>query len=310
MHTLRWISLALAGAVFGSGALAQDQSQGTDPAALRRTVERLTKDLRRAEQEVAFTEESMLRLDTEIEQGIGALVDLVAKSKDSSASDGRIAVCRASAVASLRRSIALYVAEREQRRQNGWDTSRLDQRIDLRLQQMAKLAESFGPGQIPGTNMSGFDDEWIDTAVKGLKAGEYVAEIQTREEMVKELEGVVQFLTSRRDTLQLQLAVTTDPAAKSKLEREIATAEDLAEKRRAQVAELLAAPASTQAAQAGVDTASQLEKALREGRSALRVTAMDLQKLATARDYQQKRADFIRKELSAARAALEQRDTK
>lgn len=304
MSASRWMVLGSMVSVLVSVAPAQQPS--ADPATLRREAGRLGRDVRRAQQEVTFTEDSMLRLDTEIEQGIGALVELIGKSKDSPATDGRIAACRSSAVAALRRGIGLYVAERERRRQNGWDTSRLDQRIDLRLQQMAQVAESYDPEQEPAKSTSLLDDIWFDEAVKGLKAGKYMGEdVRNRAEMVKELESVVQFLTSRRDTLTLQLAVTSDPAEKAKLEQEIASAEDLADKRREQMAELLAAPASDQAAAVGVGTASALEKSLRDGRIVLRTKLMDLQKLATTRDYQQKRVDYLRKQLGDVQAAMD-----
>lgn len=304
MQTPRWIAWGLVGVMLVTGTLAQQAP--TDLATLRKNADRLTKELRRAKQEVTFSEESMLRLDTEVEAGIGALVDLIAKARDSLTTDGRVAACRASAVAGLRRGIALYVAEREQRRQNGWDTSRLDQRIDLRLEQMAKLAESHDPEQEMGKSTSLLDDMWIDSAVEGLKAGKYLGEeVSTREEMVKELESVVQFLTSHRDTLTLQLAVTTNPAEKEKIEQEIAHAESLADKRREQVAALLAVPAADQASMVGVGTASDIEKALRENRKVIRVKLMDLQKLATTRDYQQKRADYLAKQLAETQAAVQ-----
>lgn len=310
MRILPRVVWGLLSAGLVTGTLAQQQAP--DLATLRKNADRLTKELRRAEQEVSFTEESMLRLDREVEEGISTLVDLVAKTKDSAATDGRIAACRSSAVAGLRRSIALYVAEREQRRRNGWDTSRLDERIDRRIEQMAKVAASYGPNEEVAKSTSLLDDMWIEAALEDMKANKYLgAEIRSREDMVKELEGAVQFLTSRRDTLTLQLAVTTDPAEKAKLEDGIAAAESLAEKRREQAAELLAAPAAEEAAaKVGVDTASALEKALRDGRIVLRTKLMDLQKLAMTRDYQQKRADFLKKQLADTLAAMNQQQNR
>lgn len=306
MNAPRWMVWGVIGSVLVSGAMAQQPAP--DLATLRKNVERLGRDLRRAQQEVTFTEGSMRRLDTEIETGVGALVDLIAKSKDSPGTDDRIAACRARAVASLRRSLALYVAEREQRRLNGWDTSRLDERIDLRIQQMAKVAESYGPEQAPVKSTSLLDDMWIDAAVEGLKAGKYMGEdTRSREEMVRELDGVIQFLTSRRDTLTLQLAVTVDPAEKLKIEQAIADADGLAEKRREQLAQIMSGPSAEPAAMVGVDAASALEKALNDGRIVLRTKLMELQKLATTRDYQQKRADYIKRQLAEAQAAMDQR---
>jgi len=298
---MAWV-LVGALALVGVGA----QQPAADPGTLKAKVDRLRNDVRRAEQEVRFTEDSMLRLDADVERELTSLVDLVAKSKESAATDGRIAACRATTVAGLRRVIALYVAERERRRQHGWDVSRLDERIDRRINEMAKVAAASDSTQEAVKTTGLLDDLWIDAALKDMKAGKYLgAEVQTRADLVKELEAAVEFLTSRRDTLTLQLAVTADPAEREKLAQEIEFAETMADKRRQQAAEILAAPPADQATPVGVDTASALEKSLRDGRKVLRVKLMDLQKLATTRDYQQKRADYLKKQLADTQAAMD-----
>lgn len=248
----------------------------------------------------------MLRLDSDIEERISALVDVLAKTKDSVATDGRIAASRAAAVAALRRTIALYMAEREQRRQHGWDVSRLDKRIDLRLEQMAKIAASEGPGEDAGAGTTMLADVEMEEAMGSLKAGKFVGSmVQTRKEMVTELQSTVDLLTSRRDTLTLQMEVTPDAVEKEKLAKEIAYAEGLADKRRAQVTEILAMPELEEATPGGVGKAFEIEKALRDARRVLRASLMDLQKRATTRDYQQTRADYLRKQLAETRAAME-----
>jgi hypothetical protein len=255
---------------------------------------------------VAFSEEAIQRLDTRIEARIGALVDLLGKSKDSPGTDERVAVCRAAAVTGLRRTIALYVAERERRRQHGWDTAKLDQRIDLRLEQMAKVAATFGPGEEAGKGTTILEDYELEEALKGLKAGDYVGGIvETRKEMATELEAAARSLTERRDTLKLEAEVTTDPAEKEKLAKEIAFAESLAAKRRAQLADLQAAPEPAPAAMVGVGAAAEMEKGLRAARKDLRDSFMELQKLATTRDYQQKQVEFLKKQLAETKAAID-----
>ena len=198
------------------------------------------------------------------------------------------------------------MAEREQRRRNGWDTSRLEQRIDLRLQQMARIADSYGPGEAPGKGTTFLEDTEIEEAFRGLKAGTYLGDlIQTREDMVKELEEAVQLLTSLRDTSTLQAAITTEPAQKEKLEHQVAYLDDLVEKRRAQVQELLAAPQPADAAPVGIGKVTELERAMRSARKELRGQLMGLQRLATTRDYQQKRADVLAAELAQVKAAMD-----
>ena len=304
MKTPRRMVWGLLGVVAVAGAFAQQPAP--DLETLREKAEKLTSSVRRAEQEVAFSEQSMLALDTKIEARIGALVDLLGKSKDSPGTDERIAVCRMAAVAGLRRTIALYVAERERRRQHGWDTAKLDQRIDLRLEQMAKVAASYGPGEDAGKDTTILEDYEMEEALKGLKAGDYVGGIvETRAEMAKELEAAVEALTARRDTLKLEAEVTTDPAGKEKLAKEIAYTESLAAKRRTQLADLEAAPEPGTAAMVGVGAASDMEKAMRAARKDLRHSLMELQKLTTARDYQQKQVDFLKKQLAEAKAAID-----
>ena len=204
MKALRWMVWGVVGAVAMGGAFAQQQA--ADVETLLQKAGKQANDVRRAEQEVAFSEQSMLRLDSDIEERISGLVDLIAKSKDSPGTDERIAACRASAVAGLRRTIALYVAERERRRQQGWDTAKLDQRIDLRLEQMAKMAASYAPGEEQGMAADSVEDDEMEEALQGLKAGEYVGHVvQTRRELVKELEAMVELLIVRRDTLKVPI---------------------------------------------------------------------------------------------------------
>jgi hypothetical protein len=304
MMTRRCAVWGLLGTLTMVAALAQQPAQ--DFATLREKADRLARDVRRAQQEVTFSEDAMLRLDTKIEERISALVDLIAKSKDSPATDERVAACRAAAVTGLQRTLALYVAEREQRRRNGWDTSRLDQRIDLRLQQMAKIADSYAPGEAPGKGTTFLEDTEIEEAFRGLKAGKYLGDlIQTREDMIKELEKTVEHLTALRDTTTLQASITADPAQKEKLDKQIAYLDDLVEKRRGQLQELLSAPQTTEAAPIGVGKVSELERDMRAARKELRAQFMDLQRLATTRDYQQKRADVLATELAQVKAAMD-----
>lgn len=272
---------------------------------LRPKVDFLKRSLEREQRRVKETDRELLLLDTDIEDRIDQLVTVLTTVKDSPTTDGAVAKLKARVLAGLRRTVDLYVKERHRNRQHGWNTEKLDERIDKRVKQMAQLAASLPDvGNIDeyADLGAGYD---MDAAVKALKEGQMSGhKAANLAQLKQELEDTLDFFKEQRELLATQASITIDPDLKTKLTTNIATLDGLIAKREKQLAIIKKMPQNEGEKPIGMDSVRDLERVLQREVKNLQEDFRELLALKSKRDSQMKGVEYLQRQLNTAQAQL------